>query len=269
MKRSINKLRPNASAEKELLKHEQDREPMHSESWRVLRIQSEIVDGFENLRDLGPAVSIFGSARTTPDKQPYKTAEKLGKLLSQAGYAVITGGGPGIMEAVNKGAFKQGSPSVGLNIELPFEQHPNPYQDVNLENRYFFVRKLNFVKYSFAFIYFPGGFGTFDELFEVVTLVQTEKIDPFPMILVGKKFWKPFLTWLENHVLADGYISKNDPQLFRVVDTAEEAAKLVKEAAAQAGLSPRRRRTDVSQPTKAQQKNGKTNRKRRKRADGA
>ena len=200
MKRVVNKLRPSAHAEKELLKHEADRSPMYSESWRVLRIQSEIVDGFENLRDLGPAVSVFGSARTKPNRPEYKTAEALGKKLAQAGYAVITGGGPGIMEAVNKGAYKSGAPSVGLNIELPFEQKPNPYQDLNLENRYFFVRKLNFVKYSFAFIYFPGGFGTFDELFEVATLVQTNKIEPFPLILVGSHYWRPFLAWMRAHM---------------------------------------------------------------------
>jgi hypothetical protein len=224
-----------------MLKHEQDRKPMFSESWRVLRIQAEIVDGFENLRDLGPAVSVFGSARTKPDQIEYRTAEKLGRKLSEAGYAVITGGGPGIMEAVNKGAYRNGSPSVGLNIELPFEQHPNVYQDLNLENRYFFVRKLNFVKYSFAFVYFPGGFGTFDELFEVATLVQTNKIEPFPLILVGSHFWGPFLEWMKQHMGRAGYVDPTDPQHFRVVDTAEEALKLVRQAAAKAGIKVKRR----------------------------
>jgi len=157
---------------------------------------------------------------------------------------------------------------VGLNIELPFEQKPNPYQDINLENRYFFVRKLNFVKYSFAFVYFPGGFGTFDELFEVVTLIQTEKIDPFPTILVGKKFWAPFIKWMEAHMLADGYISPGDPRLFRVVDSAEEAAKLVKEAAMKAGISPRRRSSDEAIQASAAVKKG-GNGKRRGRGDGA
>jgi hypothetical protein len=240
MKRIINTL-PHSHTEKELLKHESNRGPMYSESWRVLRIQAEIVDGFEQLRDLGPAVSVFGSARTKPDRVEYKTAESLGRKISQAGYAVITGGGPGIMEAVNKGAYKQGAPSVGLNIELPFEQHPNPYQDVNLENRYFFVRKLNFVKYSFAFVYFPGGFGTFDELFEVATLVQTGKIEPFPLILVGSHFWNPFLAWMKEHMGGSGYVDPTDPKNFRVVDTAEQAMKLVKEAAAKAGIKPRRK----------------------------
>jgi hypothetical protein len=240
MKRVVNKLRAQDHTEKDLLKHEQDREPMHSESWRVLRIQSEIVDGFENLRDLGPAVSVFGSARTKPDRIEYQTAESLGKKLAQAGYAVITGGGPGIMEAVNKGAYHQGAPSVGLNIELPFEQTPNPYQDLNLEYRYFFVRKLNFVKYSFAFIYFPGGFGTFDELFEVATLVQTGKIEPFPLILVGAHFWKPFLAWMKEQMGGSGYIDPLDPDHFRVVDSADEAMKLVKEAAARVGIKTTR-----------------------------
>jgi uncharacterized protein (TIGR00730 family) len=240
MKRVVNKLRRLDNTEKDLLKHEQDREPMHSESWRVLRIQSEIVDGFENLRDLGPAVSVFGSARTKPDRVEYKTAESLGKKLAQAGYAVITGGGPGIMEAVNKGAYHQGAPSVGLNIELPFEQTPNPYQDLNLEYRYFFVRKLNFVKYSFAFIYFPGGFGTFDELFEVATLVQTGKIEPFPLILVGSHFWNPFLAWMKEQMGGSGYIDPTDPAHFRVVDSADQALKLVKEAAAKVGIKTTR-----------------------------
>jgi uncharacterized protein (TIGR00730 family) len=247
MKRVINTLRVPFHADKDLLKrehhnglnHEHIRPPMINESWRVLRIQAEIVDGFENLRDLGPAVSVFGSARTKPDRIEYKTAEALGKKLAQAGLAVITGGGPGIMEAVNKGAYKHGAPSVGLNIELPFEQHPNPYQDINLENRYFFVRKLNFVKYSFAFVYFPGGFGTYDELFEVATLVQTGKIERFPLILVGSHFWNPFLDWMRTFMGGSGYVDATDPDLFRVVDTAEEAMKLVRQAAANSGVKLR------------------------------
>jgi uncharacterized protein (TIGR00730 family) len=231
LRKAINDLRPGAQAEKELLKHEDQRSPMHSESWRVLRIQSELVDGFENLRDLGPAVSIYGSARTDPQHPSYREALKLGQLLAKQGIAVITGGGPGIMEAANRGAYKNGAPSVGLNIELPFEQTPNAFQDISLENRYFFVRKLNFVKFAFAFIYFPGGFGTFDELFEVATLVQTRKIERFPLIMVGKKFWAPFIEWTNQNLLAAGYISPEDPELFKVVDTAEEALKLVKQAA--------------------------------------
>jgi uncharacterized protein (TIGR00730 family) len=241
VRKAINNLRPSGQAEKELLRHEEHRAPMHSESWRVLRIQSEIVDGFENLRDLGPAVSIYGSARTLASHPDYLKAEKLGKLLAKEGIAVITGGGPGIMEAANKGAFKNGAPSVGLNIELPFEQTPNPYQDISLENRYFFVRKLNFVKYAFAFIYFPGGFGTFDEFFEVATLVQTGKIERFPLILVGKEFWTPVVGWMEHQLLDAGLISPEDPKLLQVVDTAEEALKLVKKAAKQQGIGKMKR----------------------------
>ncbi|HXB96649.1 MAG TPA: TIGR00730 family Rossman fold protein [bacterium] len=236
MRKAINNLRPGASAEKELLRHEEHRSPMHSESWRVLRIQSEVVEGFESLRDLGPAVSVFGSARTSPEHPFYKKAQETGRLLSKAGFGVITGGGPGIMEAVNRGAHKAGSPSVGLNIELPFEQHANPYQSISLTNRYFFVRKLNFVKFALAFVYFPGGFGTFDEFFEVATLVQTGKIEPFPLILVGREFWTPFVEWMKNHLLAQNYISPDDPSLFIIVDKPEEVVALVKQAAKQAGI---------------------------------
>ena len=236
MKPAIKHLPEHAHTEKALLRHEADRSPMHSESWRVLRIQSEVVEGFESLRDLGPAVSVFGSARTSPEHPFYKKAQETGRLLSKAGFGVITGGGPGIMEAVNRGAHKAGSPSVGLNIELPFEQHANPYQSISLTNRYFFVRKLNFVKFALAYVYFPGGFGTFDELFEVATLVQTGKIEPFPLILVGREFWTPFVEWMKNHLLAQNYISPDDPSLFIIVDKPEEVVALVKQAAKQAGI---------------------------------
>jgi uncharacterized protein (TIGR00730 family) len=239
MRRAINNLKPGAHAEKELLRHEAQRPQMHSESWRVLRIQSEVVDGFEALRELGPAVSIFGSARTPEEHVMYKAARESGRLLSAAGFAVVTGGGPGIMEAANRGAYKAGSPSVGLNIELPFEQHPNPYQDISLENRYFFVRKLNFVKFSFAFVYFPGGFGTFDEFFEVATLVQTGKIEPFPLILVGKAFWGPWMEWMKKHLVGENYVAAGDPNLFRIVDSPAEVLALVKKAAKAQGIKPR------------------------------
>jgi uncharacterized protein (TIGR00730 family) len=228
------------SAEKELLRHEADRKPMFSESWRVLRIQAEIVDGFENLRDLGPAVSIFGSARTKPGSKDYLIAERTARLLSDAGFSVITGGGPGIMEAANKGGYAGAAPSVGLNIELPFEQHANPYQDINLENRYFFVRKLNFVKYAFAFIYFPGGFGTFDELFEVITLVQTQKIAKSPVILVGSWFWKPVKDWMKRALLDQGLISPEDPDLLTIVDKPEDVVHIVRANAKERGLKPQR-----------------------------
>jgi uncharacterized protein (TIGR00730 family) len=238
LKQAVNKLRPSGAADKELLKHEAERAPMFSESWRVLRIQSEIVDGFENLRDLGPAVSIFGSARTPEKHRDYKLARETGRLLSQAGYAVITGGGPGIMEAANRGAHGAGSASVGLNIELPFEQQANPYQDISLENRYFFVRKLNFVKYSFAFVYFPGGFGTFDELFEVVTLAQTEKIERAPVILVGSWFWKPVKAWMHKAMLEQGLISPGDTDMMQVVDKPADVLKIIRATAKEKGLAP-------------------------------
>jgi uncharacterized protein (TIGR00730 family) len=238
VKRSINTLRPSGQAEKEMLRHEKERRAAPTESWRVWRIASEIVDGFENLRDLGPSVSIFGSSRTQPGHKDYKTAMRTGELLSKAGYSVITGGGPGIMEAANRGAHRKGAASVGLNIELPFEQTPNEFQDISLENRYFFVRKLNFVKYAFAFVYFPGGFGTFDELFEVATLVQTHKIDRFPLILVGKDFWGPVLGWMQDYLLKHDYIAAEDPGLFKLVDKPEEVLALVRAHAKAVGKLP-------------------------------
>ena len=238
MKKAINTLRPSGQADKDMLRHEHERRVAPTESWRVWRIASEIVDGFENLRDLGPSVTIFGSARTQPGNKDYKTAVRTAELLSKAGFGVITGGGPGIMEAANKGAQGKGGPSVGLNIELPFEQVANPYQDISLENRYFFVRKLNFVKYAFAFVYFPGGFGTFDELFEVATLVQTRKVDRFPLILVGKHFWGPVLGWMQDYLLKHNYIAPEDPNLFILVDSAEEVLDLVTTHAKAVGKLP-------------------------------
>ncbi len=239
MRRSENKLRQPAQSEKELLKHEADRGPSHTEAWRVLRIQSEIVDGVEQLREVGRAVSLFGSARTAPEHPMYLAAVATGELLSKNGFACITGGGPGIMEAVNKGCQGKGSPSVGLNIELPFEQHPNPYLDISLEFRYFFARKLMFVKYAFAFVMFPGGFGTFDEMFEVATLVQTQKIDRFPLILYGKEFWAPFKEWMAKSLLPSGYISAGDEDLFHVVDSPQEVLELIQGYAKKAGLHER------------------------------
>jgi hypothetical protein len=228
----------------ELLRHAHElrRAPMDTDSWRTLRIQAEIVDGFETLRDLGPAVTIFGSARTKPGHPMYRAAEDTGRLLSRAGVSVITGGGPGIMEAANKGAKGEGAKAVGINIELPFEQQPNPHQDVSLTNRYFFVRKLMFVKYAFAFIYFPGGFGTLDELYEVLTLAQTMKIDRFPMLLYGRKHWKPMLDWWKGGLMDEGYISPGDPELMQVVDSPEEVKRAVLAQAKKTGftLKPKR-----------------------------
>ncbi len=238
MKRSDNRLRPSGQAEKELLRHERHRPDSAFESWRVLRIQSEIVDGIESLRELGPAVTLFGSARVKPEDRMYRDAVKVGELLAKAGFGVITGGGPGIMEAVNKGAQPHKGASVGLNIELPFEQHPNPYLDVSLEYRYFFVRKMMFVKYAFAFVMFPGGFGTFDELFEVVTLVQTGKIERFPLLLYGKEFWGPVMQWMKTTLLDTGYISPEDPALFKILDKPEDVLKEVKAHARKIGMMP-------------------------------
>ena len=238
MKRSENKLRAPAFSEKDLLRSEKKRSSMAEESWRVLRIQSEIVDGFENLRDLPPSVSIFGSARTLPDSPDYKAALETAALLAKRGFGVITGGGPGIMQAANKGAHLEHGPSVGLNIELPFEQDPNPDQEVALEFRYFFVRKLMFMKFSFAFIVFPGGFGTMDELFEVATLVQTKKVDQFPIILVGKHFWEPVVKWMKITLEGGGYISHGDTDLMKIVDSPQEALDLVMEHARSVDLLP-------------------------------
>jgi uncharacterized protein (TIGR00730 family) len=239
MKRAINQLRPSGQSEKEFLRHEQARPASDVEAWRVLRIASEIVDGIESLRELGPAVTLFGSARTKPDSPLYKQAEKVGALLSQSGYAVITGGGPGIMEAVNKGAQPHDGPSVGLNIELPFEQHANPHLDISLEYRYFFVRKMMFVKFAFAFVMFPGGFGTFDELFEVVTLVQTGKIERFPLLLYGRDFWAPVMLWMKTTLLDQGYISPEDPDLFKIVDSPEEVLQEVRGYAQKINMVPK------------------------------
>ncbi len=188
------------------------------ESWRLFRIMGEFVQGFEDLSDVGRAVTIFGSARFPPD-QPYsRKAEDLAGRLAKAGYAVLTGGGPGIMEAANKGAFESDGRSVGLNIDLPREQTPNPYQSDTLNFRYFFVRKVMLVKYSTAFVVFPGGFGTIDELFESLTLIQTEKIKPFPVYLVGSEFWDGLVTWLRDKLLKEGVLSEGDLHLFKVVD---------------------------------------------------
>ena len=193
------------------------------ESWRMFRILAEIVDGFETLSDLGPCVSIFGSARVKPENPLYAEGETIAKLLVESGYGVITGGGPGIMGGASKGAFEAGGKSVGLNIELPMEQHPNHYQTNSLSFRYFFVRKVCFLKYSTAIIVYPGGFGTLDELCEVLTMIQTGKINRIPVILVGKDFWSGLLHWFKNVLVKEKTISPADMELFHLVDSAEEA----------------------------------------------
>ena len=197
-------------------------------SWQIFKIMAEFVDGFEKLAKIGPCVSIFGSARTKQDNKYYQMAVEAGRLLTERGYGVITGGGPGIMEAGNKGAFEAGGKSVGLNIELPFEQFHNRYidRDKILEFDYFFVRKVMFMKYSQGYIGLPGGFGTMDELFEALTLIQTGKIAKFPIVLIGKEYWGGLIDWIKNHMLeAEHNINPDDLNLFRLVDTAEEAAE--------------------------------------------
>ena len=187
----------------------------------------EFVEGFETLARLGPAVSIFGSARTRPGDPHYEAAERTAALLTREGFAVITGGGPGVMEAANKGAHEAGGDSVGCNIELPFEQGMNAYVDIAINFRYFFVRKTMFVKYAEAFIIFPGGFGTMDELFEALTLIQTGKVRDFPVVLFGKEYWQGLVAWLQERMLADGKIKPEDMQLLIVTDSPEEAVRVV------------------------------------------
>lgn len=201
-----------------------------NDSWMVFKIMSETVGGFEKMQKIGPCVSIFGSARTQPNDPNFKMATEIAQKLTKLGFGVITGGGPGIMEAANKGAYESNGLSIGLNIELPFETGHNPYidKDYNLNFDYFFVRKLIFVKYSQGFIVMPGGFGTLDELFEALTLIQTKKIGRFPIILVNSKYWEGLLDFMKNQMLEEGTISEKDFNLFRVVDTADEAVGHIK-----------------------------------------
>ncbi|MFZ8831333.1 MAG: TIGR00730 family Rossman fold protein [Thermodesulfobacteriaceae bacterium] len=199
------------------------------ESWRLFRILAEFVEGFEVLPRVYPGVTIFGSSRTKPDDPDYKKAEKLAELLVRAGFSVITGGGPGIMEAANKGARNAGGYSVGLNIRLPMEQEPNPYANIKLDFRYFFVRKVMLAKYSVAFVFFPGGFGTMDEMFEILTLVQTRKIRPVPIVLVDKQFWKPLINWFTKTLIPENKISPQDLEIFKVLDEPEEIVNYIKE----------------------------------------
>ena len=198
------------------------------ESWRLFKIMGEFVDGVDNLHDIGPAVTIFGSARTKPDDPVYKKAEKIAALFAKNNFAVITGGGGGVMEAANKGAAEAGGTSVGLNIVLPFEQEPNKYSNINLDFNYFFIRKVMFVKYAFAYIIMPGGFGTLDELFESVTLVQTRRIKPFPIILVDSDYWSGLKEWITSRLLKESRISPEDIDILQVMDDPEEIVNTVK-----------------------------------------
>lgn len=224
-----------------------------SETWRVFRIQSELVEGFEALNNIGPAVTIFGSARLSKGNKYYDAAVEVSKMLADDGFAIITGGGPGVMEGANRGAKKGKAHSIGLNIELPAEQHPNKYQDVSLSFRYFFVRKLMFIKYAMAYIIFPGGFGTMDEMFEALTLAQTKKIQNFPIILYGSEYWKGLIDWMKNSLVPNGTIGREDFALFSIVDTAYDIRFLINEHyRVFGGVRPEKRRNNnkVKSPVK-------------------
>jgi uncharacterized protein (TIGR00730 family) len=226
---------------KKAFKHKTWNEIKSSDSWQIFKIMAEFVEGFEKMASIGPCVSIFGSARTSADNRYYKLAEDIAFKLTHHGYGVITGGGPGIMEAANKGAMRGDGISVGLNIQLPFEQSSNPYIDPDklLTFKHFFIRKVMFQKYAQGFIVLPGGFGTFDEFFESITLMQTDKIGKFPIVLVGTDYWKGLVDWIQNVVLKEeNNISTKDLDLFKVVDTAEEAVDVIDSFYGKYMLSP-------------------------------
>ena len=218
---------PGTTQDEQLLESPRPDEFTHTDPWRVFRIIGEFVEGFDELATLSHGIAVFGSARTKPDDPEYKAAQETAALLAAQGFAVITGGGPGIMEAANRGAFEAGGLSIGCNIELPFEQKPNAYQTLSLTFKYFFVRKMMFVKYSLAFIIFPGGFGTLDELFEALTLIQTRKIRNFPVVLFGSHYWSGMLDWLRAVVLPDGKIAEHDLAIFHVTDSPSEVVEIV------------------------------------------
>ena len=227
---------PPSTADEKLLDSHHRGEWKTKDAWRALRILSEFVEGFDTLADLPPAVSVFGSARSKPDSPECEMAADLGAALAEAGYAVITGGGPGVMEAANRGATEAGGMSVGLGIELPFEQGLNGWVDVGIDFRYFFVRKTMFVKYAQAFVVLPGGFGTLDELFEAITLVQTKKVTRFPVILMGTEYWSGLFDWLRKTLLDDGKINEADLDLIQLTDDVDEAVQIIADAAlAEAG----------------------------------
>ncbi|UJH67449.1 TIGR00730 family Rossman fold protein [Allomuricauda sp. SCSIO 65647] len=211
-----------------------------NDSWAIFKIMGEFVNGFEKMSAIGPCVSIFGSARTKESHEYYDLAIEISKKLATAGYGIITGGGPGIMEAGNRGAHQAGGISVGLNIDLPFEQHDNPYidEDKSLDFDYFFVRKVMFVKYSQGFVVLPGGFGTLDELFEAMTLIQTQKIGKFPIVMVGTDFWSGLVDWLRSQLLKAKNISPSDLDLFKLVDTADEVVEIIDAFYKERTLSP-------------------------------
>jgi uncharacterized protein (TIGR00730 family) len=213
-------------ADEGLLQRQEDPGFVHTDPWRVLRIMGEFVDGFDVLARVGMAVTVFGSARIKEGSPYYDAAREVGRGLAERGYAVITGGGPGLMEAANRGAQEAGGLSIGCNIELPHEQSPNPYANLSIDFRYFFVRKTMFVKYSEAFVVFPGGFGTLDEVFEALTLIQTDKVERFPVVLYGSDYWSGLLGWIRDRALAEGMVSARDLELIQVVDTTDEVCEL-------------------------------------------
>ena len=215
------------TADQRLLGRHDDRTWLHTDPWRVLRIQGEFVEGFDTLAEIPKAVTVFGSARTEPHSPEYRLGEELGVELVRAGYAVITGGGPGTMEAANRGASQSGGYSIGLGIELPFEQRLNHWVDLGINFRYFFVRKTMFVKYAQAFVCLPGGYGTLDELFEALTLVQTHKVTQFPIILLGVDYWSGLVDWIRDTVLSGGKISESDLALIHCTDSVAEAVDLI------------------------------------------
>jgi uncharacterized protein (TIGR00730 family) len=224
MEGAVKMVKKPCKRERDLIKEDFTKE----DPWRVFRIMSEFVEGFEVLSKVGKAVSIFGSARTKPGTKYYKLGEEVAYHIAKAGFAVITGSGGGLMEAANKGASAAGGQSVGLNIHIPCEQKPNQYVDTLLDFRYFFIRKVMFVKYAKAFVILPGGYGTLDEFFEAINLIQTERIQKFPVILFGSEYWKGILDWLKSTVLKEGNISKEDLDIFTVVDDPKEVAQVIK-----------------------------------------
>src|ERR1051325_3364174 len=218
---------PGTTQDEQLLESPRPDEFTHTDTWRVFRIMGEFVEGFDELATLTRGVSIFGSARTRSDDPYYQAAEETAAQLTRVGFAVITGGGPGIMEAANKGAFEAGGLSIGCNIELPFEQYSNPYLTRGLKFKYFFVRKMMFVKYSLGFIIFPGGFGTLDELFEALTLIQTKKIRNFPVVLFGSDYWQGLINWIRDWALKEGKVTEEDLRRLHVTDSPAEVVQII------------------------------------------
>lgn len=227
---------PGITQDEQLLESPGPDEFTHTDTWRVFRIMGEFVEGFDELATLTRGISIFGSARTRPDDPDYQAAQETAALLARAGFAVITGGGPGIMEAANRGAFEAGGLSVGCNIELPFEQGSNPYLTKGLKFKYFFVRKMMFVKYSLGFIIFPGGFGTLDELFEALTLIQTKKIRNFPVVLFGSDYWAGMLSWIRDFATKEGKVTEQDLKLLHLTDSPAEVVKIIVDSQSSLGL---------------------------------